>query len=380
MRNFMFAAAAIACCGTAGAACELAETPTGVRLARDGRIVWNLEIETPEGRPFVHPLTLPGGRALTDSRPADHVWHLGYWFSWKLINDVNYWEPTDAERKGCEPAGATRVVGKSVRIDGLACRVDLDLAYGPRGGEPVLSERRETVVDAPDADGGYAIETRHLFTALADVTLDRSEPWGSVESGKWGAGYAGATLRLAPAVAAAFSVRGSAGGASPGECTARETGHLEFTDPATGESVLFEQLKAPPCARFYLWPDKRMVNPSVVYTGALKLKKGETLELAYRLSVRGGAKPARPGADMSDLVVLSNRFGTVKVDPLGARVVSYVPAGGEETLAMLDSGTGGIPICFYDFEPGMHTVTVSGSQSVTYDAVVLTDSPGSFEP
>ena len=158
---FIVAAAAAI---SANAAPEIAETPTGVRLTRGGRTVWNLEVETPEGRPFFHPLTLPGGRTL----------------------------------------------------------------------------------------------------------------------------------------AAAFSVRGSAGGATPGECTARETKRLEFTDPATSECVVFEQLKAPASARFYLWPDKRMVNPSVVYTGALKLKKGETLELAYRLSVRGGAKQAaRPQAGLS---------------------------------------------------------------------------------
>ncbi len=350
MRKLLFIVASAAALA-AHAAAELAETPTGVRLARDGRTVWNLEIETPEGRPFFHPLTLPGGRTLTDSRPADHVWHLGYWFSWKFINGVNYWEPADAERKGFEPAGATRVVAKSVKIDGLSCRVGLDLTYGPRGEEPVLSEKREIVVEAPDADGGYVISTHHLFTALADVTLDRSEPWGSVESGKWGAGYAGTTLRLDPALAAAFSVRGSAGGATPGECTARETKYLEFTDPATGEGVLFEQLKAPQGARFYLWPDKRMINPSVVYTGALKLKKGETLELAYRLSVRAGARnAAAPTRNQSDVVVLSNRFGVAKIERLGARVVSYVPAGGKETLAMLDSGTGGIPICFPWFQ------------------------------
>lgn len=43
-------------------------------------------------------------------------------------------------------------------------------------------------------------------------------------------------------------------------------------------------------------------------------------------------------------------------------------------------GKFGNTIRYYDFEPGVHTVTVSGSKSVTYDAVVLTDSPGSFEP
>lgn len=43
-------------------------------------------------------------------------------------------------------------------------------------------------------------------------------------------------------------------------------------------------------------------------------------------------------------------------------------------------GKFGNTIRSYDFEPGVHTVTVSGSKSVTYDAIVLTDAPGSFEP
>jgi len=43
-------------------------------------------------------------------------------------------------------------------------------------------------------------------------------------------------------------------------------------------------------------------------------------------------------------------------------------------------GKFGNTIRYSDFEPGVHTVTVSGSSDVTYDAVVLTDAPGSFEP
>ena len=279
--------ASVACAEAACAARrEVVSTATGVRLVRDGTTVWNFEIDTPEGRPFFPPLTLPSGRRLTDARPADHVWHLGYWFSWKFINGVNYWEPADADRRGHEPAGETKVVKKSVQVEGLGCTVELDLNYGPRGKSPVLSEKRTVVVDPPDAQGAYVITTRHRFTALEDVVLDRSEPWGSVASGKWGAGYAGMTLRLDPKAAAAFAVSGSAGGRTPGECTAKETVSLSFDDPTSGEGVTFTQLKAPPSARFYLWPDKRMINPSVVYTGSMTLKKGETLDLAYRLAVR----------------------------------------------------------------------------------------------
>jgi len=55
---------------------KLETTPTGVRLLRDGKVLWNFEIDTPEGRPFFHPLNLPSGKPLTDLRPKDHVWHL----------------------------------------------------------------------------------------------------------------------------------------------------------------------------------------------------------------------------------------------------------------------------------------------------------------
>ena len=269
-------------------------------MAHGGNTLWNLEIDNPEGRPFFHPLSLPSGRTLTDLRPKDHVWHLGYWFSWKYINGVNYWEPADAQRRGAEPEGRTMVAKKSVAIDGLDCGVRLELEYGPRRGGPVLAETRNITVDPPDRDGGYAITVRHEFRALADVTLDRTPPHGSVASGKWGGGYAGATLRLAPDVASSFGVQGYGGGDSPARCTASETRSVDLADPATGEGVTFTQLKAPPSGKFYLWPDRRMVNPSPVYDAPLSLKRGETLELAYRLAIHAdrsakGTIARRPG-------------------------------------------------------------------------------------
>ena len=265
---------------------KLETTSTGVRLMRDGKLLWNLEIDTPEGRPFFHPLNLPSGKPLTDIRPKDHIWHLGYWFSWKFINGINYWEPADAKRAGVEPEGRTRVTRKSISCDGLDCTVNLNLEYGPRAAkEPVLTEERTIEIAPPDSDGGYTINIRHVFTARQDVTLDRTPPHGSTAKGKWGGGYAGATLRLAPSAAAAFGVHGFAGGATPAAVTGTETKFIDFADPTTGEGVTLTQVVAPATARFYVWPDKRMINPSPIYTGPLSLKEGETLELAYRLAV-----------------------------------------------------------------------------------------------
>ena len=68
--------------------------------------------------------------------------------------------------------------------------------------------------------------------------------------------------------------------------TGRETEFLDFFDPKTGERVIFTQIAAPETSRFYVWKDKRMINASPVYTGPLSLKKGQTLELSYRLKVQ----------------------------------------------------------------------------------------------
>lgn len=46
------------------------------------------------------------------------------------------------------------------------------------------------------------------------------------------------------------------------------------------------------------------------------------------------------------IVAVTNLCGTVSVDTYGARVVSYVPAGGEEVFFVSESGTGGMPLCW----------------------------------
>ena len=298
---------------------KLEQTKTGVKMSRNGKTLWNLELDTPEGRPFFHPLALPGGRTLTDVRPKDHIWHLGYWFSWKFINGVNYWEPADEKRQGTEPAGRTRVVKKAVRTEGLDCVVNLKLDYGPRSEQkPVLAEDRTITIDPPDPNGGYTITVRHTFTALADVTLDRTPPHGDIAKGTWGGGYAGPTLRLDPVLAKTLQVRGYAGGDTPASVTAKETTFIDLSDPATGEGFTFTQLRAPASGKFYLWPDTRMINASPVYDSPVTLKRGETLELAYKLAVHAdrrvkGGLSQRPVEKLDRGVVAS-------VSPRGTHV------------------------------------------------------------
>ena len=46
------------------------------------------------------------------------------------------------------------------------------------------------------------------------------------------------------------------------------------------------------------------------------------------------------------IVAVTNTMGTVAVDTPGARVVSYVPVGGEEVFFASKTGTGGMPLCW----------------------------------
>ena len=48
----------------------------------------------------------------------------------------------------------------------------------------------------------------------------------------------------------------------------------------------------------------------------------------------------------SSIIALTNLCGAVSVDAHGARVVSYVPNGGEEVFFASETGTGGMPLCW----------------------------------
>ena len=250
---------------------QVERTATGVRLVRDGRILWNFEIDTEDGKPYVHPLATPSGVVLTDFRPADHPWHKGLWFAWKYVNGANVWETPD--KCGHGGVGRTILKSKDVEIVGLGAKVALDLTYCDAAGE-VLSERRKVEFLPPDKVGGYEVKSEHEFTALRDVTLERTPPYRR-KDGVWAGGYAGFTLRLASSAAKDFSVRKDG------------KDFVVFANPSTGESVSLYAYNQPATAKFYAWPDRRMLNPSPVYDGPIKLKAAEMLRLRYAVRVQG---------------------------------------------------------------------------------------------
>jgi HEAT repeat protein len=165
------------------------QTDAALALLNHGRVVWQLNYATNQAKPYFHPVALVDGTVLTAPSPADHPWHRALWFSWKMLNGVNYWEEDRATGKS---QGLSEVRGVSVKPnpDGSA-RIALALSYHPPQSTPVLTENRLLDVSAPDERGAYRIDWRGAFTAGdKDVLL---------QGGAAGGGYAGLSVRVSQA-------------------------------------------------------------------------------------------------------------------------------------------------------------------------------------
>lgn len=256
------------------------QTDHSLALARGGEVLWQFNYAKAEGKPYFHPVRV-AGETVTDLRPADHPWHRGIWFSWKLINGVLYWEedPKTGTAPGETELGEVKV---TPGVDHSA-RFALKLAYHPPGQPPVLTEERTVEVSPPARDGSYRIDWRSVFTAgRADVKLDRTPVPGEKGGVDWG-GYAGLSLRLAPALKAwRFA---DADGPVTGR--AKDARWMAFAGPTWRGSAVLAVLDHPGSFRhptpWYLINDMPYFSPAVLYRAPYTLPAGQMLTLRYRI-------------------------------------------------------------------------------------------------
>jgi hypothetical protein len=177
---------------------EWRQTESSLALLNRGRVVWQLNFDKKESKPYFHPVCLTDGTELTWHRPPDHPWHYGLWFCWKYINGLNYWE--EDRRTGLsEGRTAIRHVDVKPHSD-YSADIALELSYHPPGAPAVLMEDRRIMVSTPDDHGAYRINWAGRFTAGdADVLLDRTPIPGEKDGQSWG-GYAGLSVRLAKSI------------------------------------------------------------------------------------------------------------------------------------------------------------------------------------
>jgi hypothetical protein len=89
----------------------------GIKLLNHGRMVWEHVHDKKIGKPYMR-FGLLDGTELTRPWPvpkdypkSDHVWHRALWWSWKMINGVNYWEENQT---GTEPIDTLEQAARSV--------------------------------------------------------------------------------------------------------------------------------------------------------------------------------------------------------------------------------------------------------------------------
>jgi hypothetical protein len=262
-----------------------------VTLSVDGKTCWAYTPQSPEGKPYFHPLAIPGtGEAFTSYRPPDHAWHLGFWFSWKYINDCNFWEP--------DTNGVTRVLSQTAEpgTDGVF-RIHAVLAYYAKGRE-VVRETRAVAVTT-QTNGNYVIDWDAAFTAQSSEAVFSCTPAKRDKNGEWASGgYAGLALRMADSPGFTYAYANADGLTNVKTC-GEKSGWLSVvaTSSATGAKARITlrdnpenpRHPTPWFARHSATAQKGrgyyFVGPSMIFHEPLRLAPGDTLRFRYSVSV-----------------------------------------------------------------------------------------------
>lgn len=269
------------------------QTPGMLALKNQDRTVWQFNLQSPGGKSCFHPLGLLDGTSLTWYRPPDHPWHRALWFSWKFINQGNYWEE---DRKSEKSEGVSELMESRIDArDDFSARIDQLIAYHAEGQPPLLTEQRRIHVSRPDESGSYVIRWRSTFLAIADkVELDRTPIEGQPGGKSWG-GYAGLSLRLASDLSE-WRVIDSEGRKGL-EASAQRSQWLDYSGKLPGGKwagiAVFDHptnLRYPSPWYVIMNPEEPFAyfSPAVLYFDPYMLRKGEQLTLKYQILVHEG--------------------------------------------------------------------------------------------
>jgi hypothetical protein len=259
-------------------------TDKSLALTRGNQVVWQLNFAERDGKPYFHPVRLPDGTDVTAERPADHPWHLGLWWSWKYINQVNYWE---FNKKTGKYQGESKVTRMKITTNANhSAMVEFELSYNPPNAGPVLTEKRAVTVSAPDATGNYSIDWNATFTAgQHDVKLDRTPPSGVKGGVGWG-GYAGLSVRFGNA-ARKWRFTSSTGKKGAKEMYGQPAAWMDFSGPAGGVAIFDSPQNFRHPTPWYPNQQLPYFSPAFLFRESYTLPAGKTLTLRYRVLVHG---------------------------------------------------------------------------------------------
>jgi len=293
-----------------------ARSDDSLALMRDDQIVWRLNFDAKQNKVFFHPLNLPDAGTLTWDTPPDHPWHRGLWFSWKLINGVEYWEEDPETHKSDGLTTCDQVEIKQ-NADHSA-RIEMDLEYHQPGKPPVMVEHRVIEVSPPKENGSYRIDWTATFTAKAKkVLLDRTPPPQEPNGKPWG-GYAGLVVRMAKE-ATHFEIVDSEQQVKKQEARmrfrARAVDYAGKIGKTTAGIAIFDHPKNlnAPTSWYVTRTHMTSFSPAVLQQAPHTFAVGETFTLRYRILVHPGR------LDAKTLQKLSRRFADASNKNQGRR-------------------------------------------------------------
>jgi LacI family transcriptional regulator len=160
-------------------------------------------------RPFIT-VTTPGGVPVTETRPADHLHHLGVSVTTPDVSGTNFWGGStyvrDVGPQILGNHGRQIVEAESIEANRYAATI----LWRDRDDEPIISEEREIRVD--DVDGSTVLVWRSRLTALRKgVSIGSSQT-----NGRPGAFYGGIFWRAPFGTADVFSKAGEGVAAAHG--------------------------------------------------------------------------------------------------------------------------------------------------------------------
>ena len=251
-------------------------------LLNGRNVVWQIDADPAQGKPYFHPLATPSGMVLTDLRPQDHPWHRGLWFSWKYINGLNYWEEDPQTRRS---DAATELVESNLlpHKDGSA-ELTFSLSYHPWNAPAVLTEQRTIEISAP-TNGRYQIKWTSEFTAVTNVNLTRT-PLPGEPDGKSSGGYAGLSLRLNKAMGS-WTFSNSSGATDVAALHGKPADWLKASAGANlpAVTILDDAQNFRHASPWYVNQEMPFFSPALLFTKSLTLSPGEKLVLRYKILI-----------------------------------------------------------------------------------------------
>ncbi|CAG7647730.1 DUF6807 domain-containing protein [Actinacidiphila bryophytorum] len=265
----------------------------GVRLLRYVHAPDPEPSEAP--KPYVHPLRTLAGEAVTDYRPADHLWHKGLQMTASYLSGQNFWGGgtylraaggyTDLDNHGTMRHDGFDAIGTGSFTERLT--------WLSRGGEPWVGERR-TVTASVLGEQVWELVWRTELTGLRDEPLRFGSP---TTNGRELAGYSGLTWRGSPAFTGGTVLgpdgRGGAammGTAAPWLAFRSRAGTTLVFEAAAGEG-------GPPTHWFVRSEPYPIVNPSWAFHEEFTLAAGQRLAWDHRVTVVSAAWDARQVAE-----------------------------------------------------------------------------------